>query len=319
MVNDLFSGASKGKNDWWRYLLGIGVVILFYFLGQMFLYGVLLYQYSEDPLLGQEALSRFERSMDFKAVGIDKNLGFVLLIMMFVVALSGLYLVVKYIHKKRFLSLITPQNTLAINKILFGFGLWLLLSLALEGINYLLSPESYTFRWNPSGYIPLLVISVFMLPVQTSFEELFFRGYLMQGMSIPARNKWVPVLISSIIFGLVHGTNPEVAKYGFWTMQVYYIIAGLFLAVITVMDDSLELALGVHAATNFFGATLFTYEGGVLQTDSLFTTTEIRPWLMTVGFVAAAAVFIFICTRKYKWPSLSYLLGRIDTLTAETA
>lgn len=308
MGKDLFSGAFKGKNDWWRYILGTGIVFLSYFMGQMVLYGVLLYRFSEDPLLGAEALKRFESTMDFGSVGIDKNVGFCLLLLMFVAALAGLYLVVTRLHSKSFLSLITWRDTVSINKIIFGFGLWLLLSLGLEAVSYMLSPDSYSFRWNPAGFIPLLLIAIFLLPLQTSFEELFFRGYLMQGMSVAARNKWLPVLLSSVIFGLVHGTNPEVAKYGFWTMQVYYVIAGLFLAVITVLDDGLELALGVHAATNFFGATLFTYEGGVLQTDSLFITTEIKPWLMIAGFLVAAAVFIFIGYKKYNWPSWSYLM-----------
>ncbi|MBC7883990.1 MAG: CPBP family intramembrane metalloprotease, partial [Saprospiraceae bacterium] len=133
------------------------------------------------------------------------------------------------------------------------------------------------------------------------------RGYIMQGIAFFSKNKWLSILLSSIIFGMVHGTNPEVAKYGFWTMQFYYILAGVFLALITVLDDGLELALGVHAATNIFGATLFTYEGSVLQTDSLFIISEINPWQLIVAFVVACTFFIFICFRKFHWPSLSSL------------
>ncbi|MBK8348010.1 MAG: hypothetical protein IPL08_10385, partial [Saprospiraceae bacterium] len=67
---------------------------------------------------------------------------------------------------------------------------------------------------------------------------------------------------------------PEVAQYGFWTMQILLCYGGLCLASITIWDDSLELALGVHATTNILGATLFTYRGSVLQTDSLFMINE---------------------------------------------
>ena len=306
--SDFFQMAYKGLNDWWRYLVGIVAVVTGYMAGQMFLYGAILWRMYDDPSLGQEALGRFEKTMDFSAVGVNKNLGLVLLIMMFVVAMTALIIVIRSLHDKKLLDVITHRSAIDWKRIFFGFGFWLFLSLLLEGATYVIYPGSYTFRWNAAGFLPLMVISLTLLPVQTSFEEIFFRGYIMQGLGVLTHNKWIPVLVSSIMFGLMHGTNPEVAKFGFWTMQLYYVIAGLFLAVITVMDDGLELALGVHAATNFFGATLFSYEGGVLQTDSLFITSEVRPWLMTLGFVIAALIFTAISKRKYGWPPFDHIL-----------
>lgn len=298
----------KGLNDWWRYVVGVLVVAVFYITGSIPLTIAQLVSMNQDTSIGNDALKEFERTMDFSLFGIDKNVGFMLLISIFVFALLGLWLVVTYLHKKNMKELITPLSKINFKKILFGFGLWMLLSLVMEFISYVMAPETYIYQFDASSFIPLLLISLFFLPFQTSFEELFFRGYLMQGIAFFSKNKWLPILISSILFGFVHGANPEVAKYGFWTMQIYYIIAGLFLAIITVWDDGLELSLGVHAATNAFGATLFTYEGSVLQTDSLFKTTEINPSLMTLAFVCAAVVFILICHKVYRWPSWQTLL-----------
>ncbi len=308
----LLNQSFRGLNELWRYLVGILIVFCFYFLGQLPLYGIVFWKFSSDSSLGEEALAQFETNLDFEMLGLNKNIGFLLLILMFGFAMFGLYLVIRYVHKKELLSYITTKATVDFRKILFGFGLWMIISVLLEAISYKLSPETYSFRWIPESFIPLLLISLVFLPVQTSFEELFFRGYIMQGIAFFAKNKWLPILLSSIFFGLVHGTNPEVAKYGFWTMQFYYIIAGLFLALITVMDDGLELALGVHAATNIFGATLFTYEGSVLQTDSLFISTEVKPWLMILGFIMGASIFIFVCFKKYAWPSFSTLLDKVS-------
>jgi membrane protease YdiL (CAAX protease family) len=306
----------KGLNDWWRYVLGVLIIAAFYIAGSIPLTIAQLVSMNQDTSIGNDALKEFERTMDFSIFGIDKNVGFVLLISIFVFALFGLVLVVTYLHKKRMKEMITPLPQINFKKILFGFGLWMSLSLIMEFISYLMTPETYIFRFGASRFIPLLLISLFFLPIQTSFEELFFRSYLMQGMAFFSKNKWLPILLSSILFGFVHGANPEVAKYGFWTMQIYYIIAGLFLAIITVWDDGLELALGVHAATNIFGATLFTYEGCVLQTDSLFKTTEINPSLMTVAFVGASVVFIVICHKVYHWPSWHTLLQPLEDTTS---
>ncbi|MBK6667744.1 MAG: CPBP family intramembrane metalloprotease [Saprospiraceae bacterium] len=298
----------KGKNDLWRYLLGIFIVFMGYFVGQLPMYGVLFSRFSSNTDLGTDELNNFEQNLNFELLGIDKNVGLILLILMFVFAVIALYFVVTKLHYKKFMDLVTPNRMINYNKIAFGFILWLILSLAMEGANYLMEPENYTIRWNGSGFIVLLLISITLLPIQTSFEELFFRGYIMQGLAFFTRNKWIAVLGASIFFGLVHGTNPEIEQYGFWTMQLYYIIAGLFLALITVLDDGLELALGVHAATNIAGATLFTYKGSVLQTDSLFITEEIKPWLMTLSFVVGSIIFIYICTKKYNWSNINSVM-----------
>lgn len=297
----------KGANDWYRYILGIAFIFVSYFLGQIPLIGVLYAKFFTNSDLGTSELSDFETNMDFEQMGVDKNLGFFLLILMFAFALGGLYLVVKYFHGKNFKDLITPRANINYEKIFFGFGFWLLLTIIMEAIYYSIDPNNYTFRWSGSSFVVLLLISLLFLPIQTSFEELFFRGYIMQGIAFFTKNKWLAILLSSIFFGLVHGTNPEVAEYGFWTMQLYYILAGLFLAIITVLDDGLELALGVHAATNIAGATLFTYKGSVLQTDALFISTEIKPWLMILSFIVGSLLFIWICRNKYNWPSFNSL------------
>ncbi len=303
LLNQVF----KGLNDWWRYLLGIALVISGYFLGQIPMTVVLYYKISNDPNYGLEELESFQKNMNFEALGINKNFGFLLLILMFVFAVITLWLVVKHLHIKKMEDLVTPNKPVNINKIVFGFGLWMILSLILELINYWIDPTSYVFRGSGGAFVVLLLISLIFLPIQTSFEELFCRGYIMQGLYFFSKNIWIAVLISSVLFGLIHGMNPEVEKYGFWTMQTYYIAAGLFLAIITVMDDGLELALGVHAATNIFGAVFLTYEGSVLQTDSLFSTTVINPWDMLFGFILSAALFMFICYKKYGWRSVTLL------------
>lgn len=306
------SSGFKGLNDWWRYLVGVILIAVFYMAGSIPLGMVQYWRMNQDPSIGKNALKEFEKTMDFSLFGIDKNIGFSLLILIFVFALAGLWLVVTRLHFKKMQDLITPKSNINYNKIFFGFGLWMLLSLIMEGISYLMAPDTYFFRFEAASFLPLLIISLIFLPFQTSFEELFFRGYLMQGIAFFSKNKWLAILLTSILFGFVHGANPEVEKYGFWTMQIYYVTAGLFLALITVWDDGLELALGVHAATNIFGATLFTYEGSVLQTDSLFKTTEINPSLMTLAFMGASIVFIIICHKIYQWPSWQTLLQPVQ-------
>lgn len=303
----------RGLNDAWRYILGVVIVFCGYFIGQIPLIVVPFIKMQNDVSIGSDALEEFEKTMDFSIFGIDKNVGFILLILMFVFALIALYIVVTQLHKKEFRDLIAPNRPIDYRKIAFGFILWLGLSIAGELVSYFMHPETYTFSFDIASFIPLLLISVFILPIQTSFEEFFFRGYLMQGFSNAAAYRWTPIVLSSIAFGLMHSLNPEVAKFGFLTMQTYYVMAGIFLAVVTVMDDGLELALGIHAATNITGALFFTYDGSVLQTDTLFKTSHINPELMTIALFVAILIFYFIASKVYRWNNLHFLLERMNT------
>ncbi len=303
-----FEASDEEKNEIWRYVIGFVLVFLGYLIGQFIMMGIMAIKVDFDL----STLQDFESSLDFSVVGISNNVGLILLLLMFLFGTLALGLVTKYLHNKEFIKLITPRKKVNFKKIFFGFGFWLVLMLFLESIAYFESPEKYVFTWHGTSFFVLLAISLLLLPIQTSFEELFFRGYLMQGMAFFVKNKWLPILISSILFGLVHSLNPEVEKYGFWTMQSYYMLAGGFLALITVLDDSLELALGVHWATNFGGAALLNYEAGVLKTDSLFLTIDINPLMMTMGFLISSVIFIIICQKKYNWPPLQSIFFNVN-------
>ncbi|EGV44853.1 CPBP family intramembrane metalloprotease [Bizionia argentinensis JUB59] len=113
-----------------------------------------------------------------------------------------------------------------------------------------------------------------------------------------------PLLITSLVFGLLHIANPEVAQLGYVVM-VYYIGTGLFLGVMTLMDDGLELALGFHAANNLFTALLVTADWTAFQTHSVFKDTSLpeAAGFMDV-FMPVFIVFpilLYIFSRKYKW------------------
>ena len=375
--------AFKGENDWWRYLLVTILVLIGYQIGSAPLVMALYRAKAKHPELDLD-VQEFFSNPDFSQFYINDNLGLTLMLLVFVAAMVTFYFLFRPIHKREFKTLTRTKTTLNWGKILFAFLLWLTLSACFEAIGYFMSPEGYefTFRWNT--FIPLLVISVLILPIQTSFEEIFFRGYLLQGIGIsrwthimailaaatvayvldkalvgrfsnsmdvlnaasfnlmaksvsllvfgtlafilvriiqnretnfnstqPQNFKFIPLIVTSILFGLVHSANPEIEKFGFMTMQMYYISAGLFLGILTLMDDTLELALGVHAATNFTGAVLVGYDGGAIKTESLFTSHQLNAQLMLVGFFVIAGIFLLIVKSKYKWGSFSKLIEPI--------
>ncbi len=303
-------------------LLMFVCIIVGYMIGQIPFTMVLLKSFSQNPELGTDALKEFSENPDFAAFGIEPNVGFFTMLLPFVAAFMVIIFLFPLLHKRPFKSLITSKRKIDWRRVFFAFFLWLLLGLCIEGYFFLTHQDLYSFQFNVKKFLPLLAMSLLLLPIQTSVEELVFRGYLMQGFAHLANSKIFALLLTSIIFGLIHSANPEIEKFGFWNMQIYYVLAGLLLGIMTIMDDRLELALGVHAATNIVGALFVGYEGAAIQTESLFKSSYVDTTLMTVGLVVIGAIFLLICSRKYNWGSFNQLIrpmGDHDSLKTDRA
>ncbi|MCB0282877.1 MAG: CPBP family intramembrane metalloprotease [Calditrichaeota bacterium] len=299
--------AKEGSNNFWRYLVSIIAVVAMLFIGQIPL-GIVLVS---AQLKGYD-ISQFTKNMDFDLLGINPNIGLILIVLSFAAGLLGLFLVVKYIHNKTFSSIITGFSKIRWSRVFYAFGLWFILSAIAELIFYYNNPDLYVFQFDAGLFIPLVFVSLIFLPLQTSFEEIFIRGYLMQAVGLIGYFRWVPLLVSSLIFGGLHFMNPEVAEYGMGLMMVYYIGFGIFMAVITLMDEGLELALGIHALQNIYSSVFVGYKGGALQTPSLFMLTELNTQAMLVSWLVVSILFLFIVSRKYEWKNWGKLFGKIE-------
>ncbi len=164
-------------------------------------------------------------------------------------------------------------------------------------------------------FIPLAIIAVLLIPLQTSFEEYLFRGHMMQGIGLMAKNRWVPLIITSTLFGLMHAANPEVEKLGPGIM-IYYIGTGFFLGILTLMDEGLELALGFHAANNLITALLVTSDWTAFQTDSIYkdVSDPVLGWDVLIPVFVIYPILLFIFSRKYGWKNWKdKLFGRVKT------
>ncbi|MEO1515718.1 MAG: type II CAAX endopeptidase family protein [Bacteroidota bacterium] len=306
-----FQNVYKGRHEFWTYLLTIIVVSVAYLLGGI-VFGVVLVGYGIGNGFDEGAIMSALEKMDFEQIGIDANLGLAILLMVFVVTFLALRLMMRLVHQRPFRSLITSHARLNWSKIGFGFGSWLLLSLVSEGAFLFLDPDNYQFQFELRRFLPLLAIAIFLIPIQSSIEELLFRGYLMQGLGQISGERLMPLIVTSVLFGAMHLANPEVEKFGLWIMMPYYIGMGLLLGIITVMDESLELALGIHAANNIFGVTMVSFEGSALQTPALFRASEVNMEWMVPLFVVYASIITFVCAKKYGWTDWGKLFRRIE-------
>ena len=288
----------KNLHDWWRYVIGlivafigVGVFSIPHFVG-IFI----------KRMEGTVDLTRLD-DVNYLMSLFDSNINLVFVLLPFAGGLIFLLIIVKLLHKQSIRSLTTARKKIDWKRIWFAFFFWGIVSSGMTLLDYFLSPESYLDNFELNRFLILAVIAIILIPFQTSFEEYLFRGYLMQGIGVVAKNKWVPLIITSLIFGLLHIANPEVDKLGY-SIMVYYIGTGLFLGIITLMDEGMELALGFHAANNLFTALLVTANWTALQTHSIFKDTAepeagFANLILPVFIIFPILLFIF--SRVYKW------------------
>ncbi|NHF59228.1 CPBP family intramembrane metalloprotease [Flavobacteriaceae bacterium TP-CH-4] len=227
------------------------------------------------------------------------------LVILLVPLAFGLFIVLgwtKLVHPQSITSLTTSRAKIDWMRIFFAFFVWGGLTVVLTMATVYLSPEDYVFNFQLVPFLTLAVIGILLIPLQTSFEEYLFRGHMMQGIGIMAKNRWVPLIITSVLFGLMHLGNPEVEKLGYGIM-VYYIGTGFFLGILTLMDEGLELALGFHAANNLIGALLVTADWTAFQTDSIYRDVS-QPtlgWDVLIPVLVIYPILLFVFSKKYNW------------------
>jgi membrane protease YdiL (CAAX protease family) len=232
----------------------------------------------------------------------DSNVFLFFALLTFVFAFIGLYLVVEKLHLQKFISIITSRERLDWSRILVSFGIWLIISVILFFASYFYDSSDIVLQFNMIPFAILSIITLILMPIQTTAEELLFRGYLMQGFYNLSLNKWFPLLMTSLIFGTMHIMNPEVEKIGYLIL-VYYIGTGLFLGIITLMDEGTELAIGFHAANNIVASLLITTDYTVFQTHSIFKDIS-EPSINFEVFFPVLVLFpilLFYFSKKYKW------------------
>jgi len=286
----LWDKSYKLKNFWY-YILGSFILILFSTIGQL----------PMIPFLPSELPSPDADPMDiFKTI--PSNLRLFLLLLSFAFVLPGIWLVVKKLHDLPIMSILSSRKKIDLERVLYSFMLWGTVVSAFVFLEYSLNPENYVFNFKVKEFLILAVIAILFIPIQTSVEEIVFRGYLMQGFGHWFNSRFMALFLSSTVFGSLHLANPEITALGY-EFVILYITVGFVLGIMTLMDDGLELALGFHAANNLIAALLVTADWTVFQTESILIDIS-EPSLGITDWITPFIVFpilLALFARKYSW------------------
>jgi CAAX protease family protein len=266
----------EGRNEWWRYFLGV-VLIAFCWLAL----GYLPYFW----LVGMDAVT---------PLTLYVAVNFSILMM-----LVGLAIAMRFLHRRPLMTLVSADRRFDWRRAAQAAAVWAGIGLAAASIEHALYPDRYYLSFDAGQFFLFAAIAVVLTPIQTTTEELVFRGYAMQALSLRMRQPLLIAAFSAFLFTLPHLANPEM-QYGALLLAASYYTIGFLLAVITLRDGRLDLAIGLHAANNLMLALIANYEGSALTGESIFTARELDPVYSFVSLAIGAIVFyaIFFGIRR---------------------
>ena len=253
-----------------------------------------------------DKIDEFDSTEGMQLLG--TNLFLTLQLIPFIMLLLALLFCLARLHQRPILSIFTARTSFDLKRVFVSFAIWfgLLLLLLLISVGF---GADITWNLKPSTFWMLLAISLFILPLQTTFEEVFFRGYLIQGFQLPFKRGIISILVSSFLFGILHMANPEVALLG-KVVLLYYILTGIFVGILTVMDNGLELGIGFHAANNIFGCLILTNNWQVFQTDAVWKDMSAPSigWDIWITLFVVYPFLLVLYSKIYKWKSFKSVL-----------
>lgn len=110
----------------------------------------------------------------------------------------------------------------------------------------------------------LLFIVVF---IQSSSEELIFRGFIYQRLKNRYKNTEFAIIINSILFALLHLGNNGISAFGF----IDILLSGVFFSLMFCAFDSIWLVMACHTTWNFTQNILFGLpNSGTVSKYSIF-------------------------------------------------
>jgi hypothetical protein len=205
----------------------------------------------------------------------------------------SVFLARKFLDRRSILSLGLKTDLRALWDLLVGIGIAAAIMAFIYALEWAFGWLSFEgFAWQNQSMDAVLIGTLEMLLIFILVgweEELLSRGYHLQNLASGINLTW-GVILSSLIFALMHLGNPNVS-----VMAVLGLIAaGFFLAFGYLRTRQLWLPIGLHIGWNFFEGTVFGFQVSGLDIYRLIEQTVQGPQIFTGGEFGPEAGLILI-------------------------
>lgn len=190
----------------------------------------------------------------------------------------------------------------------FVFGLGLGAIIMATGFTTLVFIQE--IEWTVTNFETVSILqSVSLFAMVSLSEELLLRGYVLNNL-MKTMNRFRALILSSLMFTLLHVFNPNLSWIGFFNI----LLAGILLGLPYIYTQRLWLPLALHFSWNFFQGPIFGFHVSGHETYSLITQSRTTDNIWnggTFGFEGSVlslvyeAMAIFILWRYFNSKALT--------------
>lgn len=152
-------------------------------------------------------------------------------------------LFMKWVDKMPFLSIgLYPRNHVK------GFVIGFLAGLTIMTLGYLVLDSAGQIHFLKIQYdASETILTMFLFLVVSATEEILFRGYVLRCL-MESMNRFVALVVSAILFALLHAANPNLSLIG----NINLFLAGILLGLPYIYTKNLMFPIALHFSWNFF-------------------------------------------------------------------
>lgn len=293
---EFISQAYEYKHNWWRYVL---TYVLSNAASVIVLLCVIAIFFAVCKWIDADAdiATAFNPVSENNSLPAYANAFFMLSLHGFL--LLSFLLFFKWLHKGNWSCLFNSFSKFRWNRIASAILLYLLVSLvSLPFFCGELEEMKATFAFNAAEFFPYVLVLLIMLPLQVTAEEVINRSYFGQMFALIFKRPIILVVLTSIIFAFAHYGDMQHAE-SYAVLFTAIGISGLTYAIIMVLDNGIEICIGLHFINNLISFVL-------LKRDGFSGLFEINPeyqsgWISVITELVYSIVILLVFTKLYHW------------------
>lgn len=281
----------------WRWVVGtVFILTMWLIVGSVMSALVLPFIFLSNNGAEVDDIAGAAEALTGLLAGVPTWLGLLFLLVSFIPLFFGVVLAFKWFLRLPFRRAFTVNERWSWGRTFYGLGLWGFLLMLTVAISIVAGRE-FEYTFNAAVFLPYLIVALMLFPIQTTAEELLFRGWFTQLLGSYVSSRWFVSVASGVLFTLLHLANPE-AGVDFISSVLAWFMIGFVFTWVTVRDGGIELAVGAHLANNLLAGVVFPYEGSVLPAEGVFLLSSAGSGLTTVLMIVSAVLFVVLTKHK---------------------
>lgn len=242
-MKKIFINKNSQVRSGWK----IASVFSSFFIGTSLLTGIIMFVYLITEVMSKKISLNQVNNIQIALSNINSPLGFTCnivqcLCMIFFVVLFWKVYDKRKIREIGFINIKKGYRDLIIG-LIFGAVSLIIVFIVLLATKNILLLNSLTKPKIDFSLITGLILFIFV----GINEEMFSRGYCMTVLK-QTNNKYVVVIVSAIIFSLMHSLNPGMNSFCYLNLFLF----GLLTAYMAIKSGNLWLSIGYHITWNYF-------------------------------------------------------------------